>query len=238
VSDPFLYLLAFAAGLVSFASPCVLPLLPGYLSFISGSSVGELQTAPVAQRGRVVLAAILFVLGFSLVFSLFGSAFGTFGGWLRDYRLLTQQLAGGGILLMGVFMTGLIKLPRLQREFRRLPAGGRSRALGAFPLGMAFAVGWTPCIGPILASIYMLAFNAPGKSASLLLLYSLGLGVPFILSAVFFARLTSTLNWFKRHGVLIHRVSGGILAAVGVLLLTNRWTPLMAPLQRYFQPPI
>jgi cytochrome c-type biogenesis protein len=238
VNDAFLYPLAFAAGLVSFASPCVLPLLPGYLSFISGASVGEIQTAAGAQRRRVLFTAILFVLGFSLVFSLFGSAFGLAGGLLRDYRLLTQQLAGAGILAMGVFMTGAIKAPWLYREAARPLIGRRFGRLSAFPIGMAFAVGWTPCIGPILASIYMLAFNAPGKSASLLVVYSLGLGVPFILSAVFFTRLTSTLNWFKKHGALIHRVSGGILIIIGALLIAGRWTALMAPLQTYFQLPI
>lgn len=237
MSDLTLYPLAFAAGFISFISPCVLPLLPGYLSYISGSSIQDISEDPKGQGRRMLYTTILFVVGFSIVFSLLGSALGVVGSFLKDYRGITQMLAGVMIIAMGVFLTGIIKLPALYREVRFNPRR-RFGSLSAVPLGMAFAVGWTPCIGPILASVYMLALNSPGKGASLLFVYSLGLGIPFIVSGVLFSRLTRTLNWFKRHSVAIHRASGIILVIIGALLLTGRWTPLMAPLQRYFQLPI
>ncbi len=237
MSSIALYPLAFAAGLVSFLSPCILPLLPGYLSYISGSSVEDLQDNPAGLRRRMLLTTILFVLGFSVVFSLLGSAFGLLGSALVTYKGVAERAAGAMIILMGVFMMGLVNLTALQREVRWMPRK-RFGSLGAFPLGMAFAVGWTPCIGPILASIYMLAMNSPAKSASLLLVYSLGLGVPFIISGLLFSKLTRTMDWFKRHSVVIHRVSGGLLVIIGILLFTRIWTPLVAPLQGLFQLPI
>ncbi|MDP1808533.1 MAG: cytochrome c biogenesis protein CcdA [Actinomycetota bacterium] len=237
MGDLTLYPLAFAAGAVSFLSPCVLPLLPGYLSYILGSSVRDLNDSPAGQRLSMLYTTILFVAGFSIIFTLMGSALDVVGSFLKDYRGVTQMIAGIIIITMGIFLTGLIKAPALYREIRLNP-GRRLGPLSALPLGMAFAVGWTPCIGPILASVYMLALNSPGKGASLLFIYSLGLGLPFIISGVMFARLARTLNWFKNHSIAIHRTSGAILVIIGLLLLTGRWIPLMAPLQRYFQPPI
>ena len=238
MSSIALYPLAFAAGLVSFVSPCILPLLPGYLSYISGSSVEDLQNNSAELRRRMFLTTILFVLGFSVVFSLLGSAFGLIGSALVTYKSVAERAAGAIIILMGIFMMGLVNLTALQREVRWMPRKRAFGSLGAFPLGMAFAVGWTPCIGPILAGIYMLAMNSPGKSASLLLAYSLGLGVPFIVSGLLFSKLTRTMDWFKRHSILIHRASGGLLVVIGVLLFTRMWTPLVAPLQGLFQLPI
>ncbi len=233
-----LYPVAFAAGLVSFLSPCVLPLLPGYLSYISGSSLEELQDVSGAQSRRMLVTTLFFVMGFSLVFSLLGSAFGLVGDALGTNRDTAERVAGVVIILMGLFMMGLGNLTALQRESRWMPNSRKGGPLGALPLGMAFAVGWTPCIGPILASIYMLSFSSPGTGASLLLVYSLGLGVPFIVSGLLFSKLTNTLSWFKRHSVMIHRISGGLLVVIGVLLFTGRWTTLVAPLQGLFQLPI
>jgi len=184
------------------------------------------------------LTTIFFVLGFSLIFSLLGSAFGLAGTFLQDNKALTEQVGGVIIIAMGFFMIGVVKIPFLYREVRFMPKNRRLGAFSAFPLGMAFAVGWTPCIGPILASIYMLALNAPGQGASLLLVYSFGLGVPFIISGLLFSRLTHTLDWFKRNSSVIHRLSGATLVVVGGLLVSGRWTALVAPLQRYFQLPI
>lgn len=238
MSDIALYPFAFIAGLVSFVSPCVLPLLPGYLSFISGASVQDIQEGETAQAKRIFLSSLLFVLGFALIFSLLGSAFGMVGALLKDYKLLTQQVSGIVIILMGLFVSGVLNIPALYREVRFLPDSRRLGVVGAFPLGMAFAVGWTPCIGPILAAVYSLALSQPGKGASLLLIYSLGLGIPFVVSGLLFSRLTGALNWFKQHGALIHRVSGGLLVVIGILLFTGQWTTLMSPIQRLFVLPI
>ena len=237
MSSVALYPVAFAAGLVSFLSPCVLPLLPGYLSYISGTSIKDLQENSAGLRRRMLLTTILFVLGFTVVFSLLGSAFGLLGTALLTYKSVAERAAGVMIMLMGFFMMGLVNFSALQREFRWMPHK-RFGSLGAFPLGMAFAVGWTPCIGPILASIYLMAMNSPGKSASLLVVYSLGLGVPFIVSGLLFSKLTRTMDWFKRHSVVIHRASGGLLVVIGVLLFTRMWTPLVAPLGNLIKLPI
>ncbi len=237
MSSIVLYPVAFAAGLVSFLSPCVLPLLPGYLSYISGTSLEDLQENSAGLRRRMFLTTVLFVLGFTVVFSLLGSAFGLLGTALLTYKSVAERAAGVMIMLMGFFMMGLVNFSALQREFRWMPHK-RFGALGAFPLGMAFAVGWTPCIGPILASIYLMAMNSPGTSASLLVVYSLGLGVPFIVSGLLFSKLTRTMDWFKRHSVVIHRVSGGMLVIIGILLFTQKWTPLVAPLGNLIKLPI
>ncbi len=237
METPFLYVLALGAGLVSFLSPCVLPLLPGYLSYISGSSAAQKSDSPRQGTGRTLWTTVLFVVGFSIVFSLFGSAFGVIGGFLKDYRNLTQIVAGIIIVSMGAFVTGFVKIPRLYREIRFNPIE-RFGSVGAIPLGMAFAVGWTPCIGPILASLYMLALSSPGQGASLLFAYSLGLGIPFIVSGVLFSKLSGSLDWLKRRSVLIQRLGGAAMIVTGILMLTGRWTPLIAPLQRYFQLPI
>ncbi len=237
MSSVAIYPLAFAAGLVSFLSPCVLPLLPGYLSYISGTSIEDLQENSAGLRRRMLLTTILFVLGFTVIFSLLGSAFGLLGTALLTYKSVAERAAGVMIMLMGFFMMGLVNFSALQREFRWMP-NKRFGSLGAFPLGMAFAVGWTPCIGPILASIYLMAMNSPGKSASLLVVYSLGLGVPFIVSGLLFSKLTRTMDWFKRHSVVIHRVSGGMLVVIGILLYTRMWTPLVAPLGNLIKLPI
>ncbi|MBI2859822.1 MAG: sulfite exporter TauE/SafE family protein [Chloroflexi bacterium] len=237
MESPALYLLAFGAGVVSFLSPCVLPLLPGYLSYISGSPAAEKPMSPRPATGRILWTTALFVAGFSIVFSLFGSAFGVIGGFLKDYRDLTQIVAGIFIAGMGLFMTGLIKIPRMYRELRFSPVQ-RFGSIGALPLGMSFAIGWTPCIGPVLASLYMLALSSPGHGASLLFAYSLGLGVPFIVSGILFSRLAGSLDWLKRHSVAIQRMGGVVLMIVGLLMLTGRWAPLVSPLQRYFRLPI
>lgn len=232
-----IYVLAFGAGMVSFVSPCVLPLLPGYLSFISGSSapVGGDNAKP--QTSKMLYTTVLFVVGFSAVFSLLGSAFGEIGSLLRNYRTTTQIIAGVVIIGMGILVTGFVRIPSLYREVRSTRVQ-RFGSFGALPLGMAFAVGWTPCIGPILASIYMLALSSPGNGAMLLLIYSLGLGLPFVISGLLFSRLSRSLGWLKTHSVLIQRASGVVLVAIGALMLTGKWALIFAPLQRYFRLPV
>lgn len=236
MSNLALYPLAFAAGVVSFLSPCVLPLLPGYLSYISGSSTPQVGDGPSRQTWTTFYKTLLFVAGFSIVFSLMGSAFGAIGSWLKDYRNVAQIFAGIVIIGMGLFVAGVVSIPALYREVRFNPVQ-RFGSLGALPLGMAFAMGWTPCLGPILSSVYMLAFTSPGAAMPLLLTYSLGLGVPFVVFGLFFSKLSRSLRWFKNHALLIQRISGGALILIGILMVTGRWTSLIAPLQRYFRPP-
>ncbi len=176
------------------------------------------------------------MLGFSIVFTLLGSAAGIVGDLLFEYLATIEKVAGVIIIVMGIFLTGIIKIPALYREMRFMPKSRRFGNLSAVPLGMAFAVGWTPCVGPILAVIYSLAISSPNQGASLLLTYSLGLGLPFILTGLLFSKLTNSLNWLKKHSMVIQAVSGIILIAFGVLLLSGQLTALVAPLQGAFQP--
>ncbi|MDP2182744.1 MAG: cytochrome c biogenesis protein CcdA [Actinomycetota bacterium] len=215
---------AFAAGLVSFLSPCVLPLIPAYISFITGMSASELakERAPL----RVVLApSLLFVAGFSLVFVALGASASLLGAFLVAYRLLLVRIAGGALLVLGFFMLGVIEVPWLYGEARF--EMGKARAFGrgaALVMGMAFAFGWTPCVGPILGSILAVAGSSGSVGTGVLLLsaYSLGLGVPFVLVALLFGKLGGTLRWLGRHSLAINRVAGAVLIAVGVLMITGR----------------
>ena len=225
---------AVVAGIVSFTSPCCLPLIPGYLSFVSALPVSQLGTV---QARRVTLrAATLFVAGFTLVFTALGVSFALVGAALLRHVPAILQVSGVLIVVMGLAMTGLIRVPILYREKRvdlaRLPAGPS----GALVLGMAFAFGWAPCIGPILATI--LAAAAATRTAAwgglLLVCYSLGLGIPFISLAVGLQRARGSLDWLKRHGRLIETIGGVLLIGVGVLFITGRWQAIFIPLQRRF----
>ena len=223
--------LALAAGVASFLSPCVLPLLPGYLSFVSGVSVGELE----ARNRRVLLGTLAFIAGFSLMFTLAGIGAAFLGGALLENRRILQ--IGGGILLivLGIAITGMLPLGFLERERRALPFRPPRGLPGAFGIGLAFAIGWTPCVGPILASILTVAASGrdPGTGAVLLLTYSIGLGLPFLLSGLFFTRAMATFGWVKRHFVVIRVASGLLLVAYGVLMVSGRFTWLSAQLARY-----
>jgi len=227
-------LLATVAGAVSFTSPCCLPLVPGYLSYVSAlpvSDLGRREARAVALR-----ASMLFVAGFTLVFTLLGVAVGLLGSTVTRNLPVVVRVAGVGIIVLGLAMAGLLRLPFLYRERRmdlsRLPSGPR----GAFPLGMAFAAGWTPCIGPVLATILATA-AAAGTAAwggVLLAFYSLGLGVPFVLLAVGMTRARGSLSWLSRHGRAIETTGGVLLVAVGVLFVSGAWRSLFLPLQRSF----
>ena len=226
-SNPGL-LVAFAAGVISFLSPCVLPLVPGYLSLMSGVGAAELAVATRADTRRLLRSTLLFVAGFTLVFVALGAGASAIGQLLRAHQLGLNQIAGAVVVVMGLAMAGVVTPQVLQRE-RRLDV--RPSRLGVFAapvMGMAFAFGWTPCIGPVLASVLSLAGAEAtlGRGVSLLLAYSLGLGVPFVATGVAFGRLAGTLSWVKRHARVINLVSGLLLAAFGVLLFTNRLTRL------------
>jgi cytochrome c-type biogenesis protein len=222
-------LVAFSAGLFSFLSPCVLPLFPSYVSFITGMSVSDL-TADLsgAARRRVMLHALAFVLGFSLVFVALGASFSAAGQFLLDYRNLIRQVGGALIVLFGLYIAGVFKLAAMGRtmqfQLREKPAG----YLGSLLVGITFAIGWTPCVGPILGAILSLAGTSETvqRGIGLLIAYSAGLGVPFLLSAV---ALGAFLKFFKRYRPLIpvmERAAGVILVVVGVLVFTNYYVVL------------
>ena len=225
--------LAVVAGVLSFSSPCCLPLLPGYVSFISGLPMNELDRQ--GSRRVALRAAILFVAGFTFVFTALGVSFAIAGAALLRSVPLVTRVAGVGIIVLGLSMIGLIRVPALNRERRflgRVRPGPRS----AFFLGVAFAFGWAPCIGPVLATILTTAAATRTVvwGAILLILYSLGLGLPFIALALGLGRAKGSVAWLRRHGRAIERIGGGLLLGVGVLFVTGAWRTFFIPLQRYF----
>ena len=232
------FALAFVAGLISFTSPCCLPLMPGYVSYVSGVASGtpSEHEGSVAVRSRTMLAAGLFVMGFATTFTLMGAAASELGTLILRTRLVLERVAGLFVIVMGLATTGLLRVPFLYRE-RRFDLGRiRPGPAGAVPLGMAFAIGWTPCIGPVLAGILTAAATVGGawRGAALLFVYSLGLGVPFLLLALGVARTGRLFRWLRRHGRAIEVVGGSVLILMGVLMITGRWIQLFAPLLRVF----
>jgi cytochrome c-type biogenesis protein len=230
---PAALLLAFGAGVISFLSPCTLPLLPGYLSYISGLGAEEVQER--RNTGTVVGAASLFVLGFSLIFVALGATASYIGSALMPYRDTLTRASGVFIILMALVMIGVFRVPMFYME-RRFHLGREFGIWSAFPLGMAFAFGWQPCIGPVLTAILAFATTegTAQRGALLLFVYALGLGLPFLLVAMFAGRLFGSLNWFKRHFLAINRVGGAILLVMGVFLVLNRWTQLLGPVLRWY----
>ncbi|MEV4679218.1 cytochrome c biogenesis CcdA family protein [Streptomyces kurssanovii] len=220
--------IAVLGGLVSFFSPCVLPLVPGYLSYVTGVTGTDLADA---RRGRMVVGASLFVLGFTVVFVSGGAFFGYFGNTLLGHRDVLSKVLGVLMVLLGVFFMGL--MPWLtQREFRfhKKPATG---LVGAPLLGALFGVGWAPCIGPTLASVQALALNegSAGRGAVLSVAYCLGLGLPFIAAAVAFRKALGAFGWIKRHYTWVMRIGGIMMIATGLLLLTGAWDTLVQEMQ-------
>ncbi len=216
--------IALAAGVLSFLSPCVLPLIPGYLSFMTGLTTAELaEDRP--SLGRVLAPALLFVLGFSIVFVSLGATASFLGHFLSAYRGIIEIIAGLAVVAFGILMLGVIKVPWLYGEARVDMEKSRAFGQGAsVVMGMAFAAGWTPCVGPILGTILAMAGSSGSvaQGSVLLLVYSLGLGVPFIAVAVLFGRLTGLLRWLQRHSLTINRVAGALLVVVGLLIATGR----------------
>jgi cytochrome c-type biogenesis protein len=219
---------AFAAGVLSFLSPCVLPLVPTYLAYIGGSGA--------AKRALLLRNAMLFVLGFSLVFVAMGASASALGSLLRDYR--TELMMVGGVIVIGfgLVMLGVVRLPFLYRDTRR-PLGEDARPqtpVGALTLGAAFGFAWTPCIGPVLGAILTMA-GASGTLASgvgLLAVYSLGLAIPFLLAAVAFEPFLRVSRGLRRHLPWIERAAGALLVIVGVMMVTGVFTTLNAVLLR------
>jgi len=216
---------AFFAGIVSFLSPCVLPLVPPYLCFLAGSSLEELtdEAADAVVRRRVFLSAFIFVLGFSTVFVALGASASVIGQMLREHMTLLSQIAGVIVIIMGLHFLGVFKFGFLNKD-TRYHHGDRPRGmLGSYGIGLAFALGWTPCIGPVLAVI--LAFAASeesvAKGAFLLAVYSAGLGVPFMAAAFGINPFMNFMKRFRQHMGKIEKVMGGLLVLTGVMFLTG-----------------
>ena len=224
-------LVAFSSGIISFLSPCVLPLFPSYLSFITGMSVDRLKTdVTVAGRWRTITHSLAFIVGFSLVFIGLGASFSAAGQLLLDYRDLIRRIGGALIVVFGLYIAGVIRVGWLGRtqqiQIRNKPAG----YLGSLVVGVTFAIGWTPCVGPILGSILSLAGTAATveRGMGLLVAYSAGLALPFFLSSL---ALGGFLKFFHRYRPLIpvvERVAGVLLIAVGLLVFTNYFVILNA----------
>ena len=245
--------IAFAAGVLSFLSPCVLPLVPGYLSFVTGLSGAELlgeeeteasgvadgavlteRKAPAVARrkGRVLLGSLLFVLGFTAVFVAYGALFGALGSLLLEYTGVITRVMGVLVIVLGFAFLGLI--PGMQREFRvhTLPHIG---LWGAPFLGVLFGLGWTPCIGPTLGAVQTLAFTEGSalRGAILSVFYCLGLGLPFIIVGLLFRRMLGTIGWVRRHSQLVMRIGGAMLVAIGILLVTGLWNELTIAMRSF-----
>ncbi|MGW2512575.1 cytochrome c biogenesis CcdA family protein [Streptomyces scopuliridis] len=222
--------IALLGGLISFFSPCVLPLVPGYLSYVTGVSGTDLADA---RRGRMVVGASLFVVGFTAVFVSGGALFGYFGATLQDHREVLSKVLGVLMILMGVFFMGM--MPWLtQREFRfhKRPVSGLA---GAPVLGALFGIGWTPCLGPTISSVNALAFDqaSAGRGAILTVAYCLGLGVPFVLAAVAFRKALGAFGWIKRHYVWVTRIGGAMMILTGLALLTGAWDSIVQDMQTW-----
>ncbi len=213
---------AFAVGFVSFISPCVLPLVPGYLSAVSGVSVLELQ-AGERRGGRILLPAIVFCLSFTVVFVALGMTATGLGSTLQDSRGTLDKLAGAVIVALGVFFLLTPFVPRLSKEWRPDALISRAGSGGPLVAGAAFAVAWTPCVGPTLGSILTAAStqDTVGKGGILLAFYSAGLAVPFLLTAVAFSRATTAFRWLRDRYIIITAISGCVLVVMGVLLFTG-----------------
>ncbi|QYJ03782.1 cytochrome c biogenesis protein CcdA [Nocardioides panacisoli] len=224
--------IALLVGLVSFFTPCTLPLLPGYLSYATGLSGADIVDGR-GHRGRMLLGSVLFVSGFAAVFVALGAAFGSVGTWLRTWQDTITVVLGALLVVLGLVFAGAV--PWLQREWRihTLPGVG----LGSAPLvGALFAIGWQPCVGPTYGVIVGLTFDdaTAARGALLSFVYALGLGLPFILAAVFYRRLIGAFGWVRRHQAWVMRLGGLMLIAVGLLMVTGWWGHLTQWVQIQF----
>ena len=228
---------AFAAGFLSFVSPCVLPLIPGYISFVSGVSVEEMRSEapPATSRLQIFVTSLAFVIGFSLVFIALGASATAIGKFIFAKLPLLSKIAGGLLILFGLHTMGVFRLAFLDTEKRvhaqRKPAG----PLGAMLVGVAFAFGWTPCIGPILGGILAIAGSrdSVGEGITLLAVYSLGLGIPFLLTSLAINRFFGAAKRVRKYYHAIELTSGALLVAIGVLILTGQLTLIVRFLQPY-----
>ncbi|WP_082528247.1 MULTISPECIES: cytochrome c biogenesis protein CcdA [unclassified Devosia] len=227
--DGFSFWLVFGAGVLSFLSPCVLPLVPPYLTYMSGASFDQLRddgaTAGVIWR-KSVFTSLFFIAGFSIVFILFGATATAFGQAFRQALPIITPIAGLFIIAMGLHFLGVYRIAFLDRQLRHNGPGVASGPVGGFLLGLAFAVGWTPCIGPVLAAILAVASTKETAldGAALLGLYSLGLGVPFLLAGIAIGPFLTFFSGFKKHLGMVEKVMGALLVVTGLLFLTGQFT--------------
>ncbi len=217
--------IALTAGMVSFLSPCVLPIVPPYLAYMSGVSMSELTTEQEARR-KAIVAALFFVMGLSTVFLFLGFTASAFGKFFLQNQELFSKIAGGVVIVFGLHFLNVFRIPFLDREARIETGEAGGSAFGAYVLGLAFAFGWTPCIGPQLGAILSLAAGEASIARGTLLLgvYAAGLGIPFLLAAVFLNRAMGVMNKLKKHMGTIEKVMGGLLLFVGVMLVTGAFS--------------
>ena len=236
--SPVLFVTALAAGMLSFASPCVLPLVPAYIGFITGRSAEELQGAQGRARVRILTQGVAFVLGMALIFALLGASASVLGQTLLQNQERLYQIGGVLVVIFGLQMLGIMRIPLLARSARVAdvsPNVQRSH-LGAFAMGLAFGAGWTPCVGPFLAGLLGLASQQQtvGAGVLLLLVYALGLGIPFLLAGLAVDRSLTVMRSVRPHMLAIERFSGVLLIGMGLLLFTEQMTRITSLLTRVF----
>jgi cytochrome c-type biogenesis protein len=251
LTQVYIHLGVALAGLVSFLSPCVLPLVPPYLGYLGGTTIEQMTDKGGVDDTvwrRVVLASVLFVLGFTTVFVALGAGASVLGQWVQDHKAQLSIVAGLVIIGFGLHFLGLLRVPLLYREARFHTQAQGASLVGAYVMGLAFAFGWTPCIGPVLAAVLALAASEAslGAGVRLLFVYSLGLGVPFILAAAAIGPFVAFLKRFRKHLGRVETVMGLLLVATGVLMLTGslnwfgQWlienVPILARIEEMFTP--
>jgi cytochrome c-type biogenesis protein len=236
--SPLLFVTALAAGMVSFASPCVLPLVPAYLGFITGRSAEELHSARGQARVEILTQGLAFVLGLAIIFALLGASASVLGRTLLQNQERLYQIGGVIVVIFGLQMLGITRIPLLARTARvaDVTPNVQRTHLGAFAMGLAFGAGWTPCVGPFLAGLLGLASqqDTVGAGVLLLLVYALGLGIPFLLAGLAVDRSLSVMRNIRPHMLTIERFSGVLLIGMGILLFTEQMTRITSMLTRVF----
>lgn len=223
----FSVIVAFVAGIISFLSPCVLPLVPGYVSYIAGGSLKELSDKPTSNRRlQAIYLSLCFVAGFSMIFVALGASASSVGEFLLLNKRLFEYIAGALIVVFGLYLTGIFRIPFLERDIRFVTKRSGGSSLGAVVLGAAFAFGWTPCIGPVLGGILTLSASSTkvGEGVLLLGVYSLGLGAPFVLAAAFTGKFLTYMKNMRRVGRLFQFFAGLVMSLTGVALITGHFS--------------
>ena len=219
------FIAALVAGILSFASPCVLPLVPPYLCFLAGSSINEMSDDDLTNEAwrKVVMTALVFVAGFATVFVALGASASLIGSFVTDHLDVLTKVAGVIIIGLGLHFLGIYRIPFLYRDIRMQGPARTAGLFSAYVVGLAFAFGWTPCVGPVLAAVLFMAAQTADalKGALLLLAYALGIGIPFVLAAVFFKPFMNLMKRFRQHMGLVEKLTGGLLVLTGILFLTG-----------------